>query len=123
VSRAASERRNRSSIYTGPAVCAAPKLRIHLPVLSRYGAITTSLPPAVSSAQTYWMCADPTRSIDQVLAVNLSERFLARIWDDVEVVARVDLAEVNPRETPCIIALCRKPKLTMAKLWPRIRPW
>ena len=81
------------------------------------------LPPAVSRAKTYWMWADTERSIDHVVAVNLPVNRLEEIWDEVEVVKEVELADVNPWQTPFRIAICRKPKLTMAKLWPQVRPW
>ena len=81
------------------------------------------LPPAVSFAKTYWMWGYPEGPFDQVVAVNLRVGLLEQIWEEVEVVESVDLPNVNPWETPFEIAICRKPKLTMEKLWPQVRPW
>jgi hypothetical protein len=81
------------------------------------------LPPAVSWAQTNWMWADPDRSIDHVVAVNLRVELLEQIWEEVEVVREVELENVNPWQTPFIVAVCRDPKLSMADLWPQVRPW
>jgi hypothetical protein len=81
------------------------------------------LPPATSYSDTYWMWADSDASIDTVIAVNHRVELLEQIWEEVEVVKSVELADVNPWQTPFEIAICRKPKMPMAKLWPQLRPW
>jgi hypothetical protein len=83
----------------------------------------TGLPHAVSIAQTYWMWGYPEGPIDTVIAVNYDTDFLTQIWEEVEVVKTVELKNVNPWQTPFEIALCRKPKISIDKVWPQVRPW
>jgi 4-amino-4-deoxy-L-arabinose transferase-like glycosyltransferase len=81
------------------------------------------LPPAVSFAQTYWMWGYPEGPIDTVIGVNYDVDFLTQIWEEVEVVKSVDLANVNPWQTPFEVTICRKPKIAMEVVWPQVRPW
>ena len=82
------------------------------------------LPPAVSWAQTNWMWADTSRSLDVVVDRQpAASSLLEQIWEEVEVVSSIELPDVNPWQTPFQIAICRKPKMTMEALWPQVRPW
>ena len=44
-------------------------------------------------------------------------------WEEVDVVRSVELENVNPWQTPFVIAVFSKPRLTMAELWRQVRPW
>ena len=81
------------------------------------------LPRAVSLSKTYWMWGLPEGPIDTVVAVGFPAEVLDQIWDDVELVRSVELANVNPWQTPFVVAICREPKLSLDELWSRNRPW
>jgi hypothetical protein len=81
------------------------------------------LPRAVSLAQTYWMWGLPQGPIDAVIAVGYQTETLERIWEEVELVRSVELANVNPWSTPFQVAICRKPRIPLEDLWARNRPW
>ncbi|HXV78096.1 MAG TPA: glycosyltransferase family 39 protein [Candidatus Polarisedimenticolaceae bacterium] len=81
------------------------------------------LPDAVSLAENYWMWGLPEGPIDTVIALGFSAETLDRVFETVEVVREVDLDDVNPDSTPFRIAICREPKLPLAELWARNRPW
>jgi hypothetical protein len=81
------------------------------------------LPPVVSWGKTNWMWADPSRSLDRVVAFGVNPDLLEQIFEEVEIVRSLDLEQVSPWDRPFRIAICRKPRLTMAKLWPQLRPW
>ena len=34
----------------------------------------------------------------------------------------LELENVNPCDTPFVVSVCRKPKLTVEELWPQLRP-
>jgi hypothetical protein len=81
------------------------------------------LPNAVSFTQTYWMWGYPEDAVDTVIGVGFSTEFLDQIYDEVEVAASVELEDVNPYETPFVVTICRKPKISMEEVWPQVRPW
>jgi hypothetical protein len=81
------------------------------------------LPAAVSLDQTYWMWGLPGHDIETVLSVGYPQEALERIWSEVNVLDEVELENVNPYETPMIIARCRESVVTLEELWKRNRPW
>jgi hypothetical protein len=81
------------------------------------------LPCATSFAQSYWLWGYPEGPIEIVIGVNHDVDFLTQIWEEVEVVRSVELAHVNPRQTPFEVTVCRKPKIPMERVWPQVRPW
>ncbi len=81
------------------------------------------LPRSVCLDQTYWMWGLPEGPIDTVITSGFGTETLERIWDEVEVVRSVELENVNPSQTPHVVAICRKPKIPLDDLWARNRPW
>jgi hypothetical protein len=81
------------------------------------------LPRSVCHDQTYWMWGLPEGPIDTVITSGFGTETLERIWDEVEVVRSVELENVNPSQTPHVVAICRKPKIPLDDLWARNRPW
>ena len=81
------------------------------------------LPQATSFAQTYWMWGYPEGQIDTVIGINFSPEFLTQVWEEVTVVKSVELENVNPWSNPFEVTICRKPKITIERVWPQVRPW
>jgi len=81
------------------------------------------LPQAVSFDQSYWLWGYPDSPVETVIGVGFSLEFLEQIYEEVEVAASVELENVNPHQTPFVVTLCRRPKITMDEIWPQVRPW
>jgi hypothetical protein len=81
------------------------------------------LPKAVSGHLTYYLWGLPEGPIQTVLAVYIPRKVLLEYFDEVEVGARVDLDNVNPYERRSGVLICRKPKVDLHTVWPRLRSW
>jgi 4-amino-4-deoxy-L-arabinose transferase-like glycosyltransferase len=81
------------------------------------------LPRASSLSQTYWIWGLPKDPIETVIAVDFGKETLERIFDEVEVVREIELADVNPSDTPFVVARCRQPKIALEELWALNRSW
>jgi len=81
------------------------------------------LPRAVSFTQTYWVWGYGGEEPGTVIGVGFDPEFLSQIWEEVEVLKSLEIEHANPWQNPYEITVCRKPKLTMAKVWPQVRPW
>jgi hypothetical protein len=84
---------------------------------------SAGLPRAVAFDQSYWLWGYPDDPVETVIGVGFSVEFLEQIYEEIDVAASVDLENVNPYQTPFIVTICRKPKITMEKIWPQVRPW
>ena len=81
------------------------------------------LPKAVSGHMTYYLWGLPEGPIETVLAVYIPRRTLLEYFGEVEVGALVDLDNVNLDERRFGVLICRKPKVDMHTVWPRLRRW
>jgi hypothetical protein len=81
------------------------------------------LPQAVSFDQSYWLWGYPDGPVETVIGVGFSLEFLEQIYEEIEVAASVELENVNPDQTPFVVTICRRPKITMDQIWPQVRPW
>ena len=80
------------------------------------------LPGAVSRDNSYYLWKVPPH-LDLVLAAGVSRRFLDQVFEEIEEAASVELENVNPWDSPFVVSVCRKPRLTVEELWPQLRPW
>jgi len=81
------------------------------------------LPKAVSLANSYWMWGLPERPIDTVLAAGFSQETLERVFAEVEIVERVELAQVDPDNREFLVAACSAPRRPLPEIWARNRPY
>ena len=81
------------------------------------------LPDSVSLAYTYWLWGVPDGLVDTVIGVGLGPVSLAAAYEEVTVAAEVELAHVNPWQTPFVVTIWRKPKVTLEDVWASNRPW
>lgn len=81
------------------------------------------LPRASSLSLSYWLWGLPQGRIDTVLTAGFSPATLERIFDEIEIVERVELEHVGPDDREFVVAACRRPKRPLEKIWERNRPW
>jgi hypothetical protein len=82
------------------------------------------LPKAVSGHMTYYLWGLPEKPITTVIVANApSEKQLSEMFGDVTVGARTTLEHVNPWERQFTAAICRKPKMDIHELWPKLKNW
>jgi hypothetical protein len=81
------------------------------------------LPRATSLANSYWLWGPPKHASDTVLTAGFDAETLARIFEEVEILERVELEHVDPGNRQFIVAACRKPRRSLAEIWARNRPW
>jgi hypothetical protein len=81
------------------------------------------LPRASSLSLSYWRWGLPQGRIDTVLAAGFSQATLERIFDEIEILERVELEHVSPYDREFLVAACRRPKRPLDEIWKRNRPW
>ncbi len=79
------------------------------------------LPGASSGHMTYYLWGLPKGPIDTVLAIFIRGSELREYFDEVSVGAQADLENVLPRERRFTVLICRKPKVDLHSVWPRMR--
>ena len=81
------------------------------------------LPRASSLAMTYWIWGLPKEPFDTVIGIGFPPEVMEKIFNQVQVMAKVELKNVNPWETPFYVTVCRDPKVPLEKVWLKNRPW
>jgi hypothetical protein len=81
------------------------------------------LPPPRSGDMSYYLWGWGGKEPDTVLTVGISQETLDQIFEEVTVVSTFSHPHVNPWRNGTLIAIGRKPKLTMEALWPQIKDW
>jgi 4-amino-4-deoxy-L-arabinose transferase-like glycosyltransferase len=81
------------------------------------------LPHAYSLNLSYWLWGPPTEPYDTVIGVGFRPETMEKIFNRVEVAAKVDLENVNSWETPFYVIVGRDPKVSLEAIWPKNRPW
>jgi hypothetical protein len=87
--------------------------------IERYG---TNLPTPYSGHVTWWWWRTPPEDTTTVLAVGFSESYLARFFNDLEVVGRLDNGlDVDTEEQGHLLIIARGPKQPLPAMWPSLR--
>ncbi len=81
------------------------------------------LPNAVSNSMTYYLWGPGDKNPEIVIAVGVGRDFLEQVFEEIEDTPIVKLEHVNPGDREFHIRICRKPKISIQKLWPQLRPW
>ena len=81
------------------------------------------LPSAYSPHLSYHLWGPPPSSARTVVAAGIRTEDLAILFEEVAVAAEVDIPNVNPWERRFTVLICRRPKVDLQALWPRIRQW
>jgi 4-amino-4-deoxy-L-arabinose transferase-like glycosyltransferase len=81
------------------------------------------LPHAYSLNLSYWLWGPPKEPYDTVIGVGFGPETMAKLFNRVDVAAKVDLKNVNSWETPFYVTIGRDPKFSLAAIWPKNRPW
>jgi Dolichyl-phosphate-mannose-protein mannosyltransferase len=87
--------------------------------IERYG---TNLPTPYSGHVTWWWWRTPPEDTTTVLAVGFSESYLARFFNDLEVVGRLDNGlDVDTEDQGHLLIIARGPKQPLPAMWPSLR--
>ncbi|MCK4890990.1 MAG: glycosyltransferase family 39 protein [Candidatus Aminicenantes bacterium] len=84
----------------------------------RYG-----LPKACSLSMTYWLWGFPDKAINKVIGAGFKPETMKKLFNNVEIVAEIELKNANPWQTPFPVTICSGPKPSLANIWERNRPW
>jgi hypothetical protein len=79
------------------------------------------LPPVTSGHMSYALWGPAARAPEVVIAYGLPRETLDAMFDDVAVVDRIDHPLAHPWERDLPVYLCRRPKKTLAEVWPSLR--
>jgi hypothetical protein len=79
------------------------------------------LPHAISGHNSYWLWGYRPFSGDVLIVVGGDEEDHAKVYDDVRRVDQTDEPLARPDEQDQGIFVCRKPRATLAEIWPRVR--
>jgi hypothetical protein len=78
------------------------------------------LPGAISNHMSYWIWGPGNHTGNVVIAIGSKRQDLEQEWSSVELAATLDTRYSPPNERVTIF-LCRKPRLPLPQLWPRIK--
>jgi hypothetical protein len=81
------------------------------------------LPHAYSLDLSCWLWGPPKEPYDTVIGVGFGPETMEKIFNRVEVAAKVDLKNVNSWQTPFYVTVGRNPKVSLEAIWPKNRPW
>ncbi|MGD0339647.1 MAG: glycosyltransferase family 39 protein [Bacteroidota bacterium] len=81
------------------------------------------LPKAVSGHMTYYLWGFPQKPITTVIVADAPIEKLKTMFDDVIIASQTTLKNVNPWEQQFYVAICRKPKVGLHELWPKLKNW
>ena len=84
----------------------------------RYG-----LPKAISAHQNYFLWGPRGYTGDCLIVMNDDRETLQTIFEDVRQVGVVYHPLAMPYENDKPVHLCRRPKIPLAQLWPKIKTW
>jgi hypothetical protein len=80
-----------------------------------------SLPKAISSENNYWIWGPGNKPGEIGLMIGGNREEYKAIYEQVEVVARLHNKYARSHEANLPIYLCRRPKMTLQQIWPRIK--
>jgi hypothetical protein len=109
------EAERRQAVIFGPGYGNAGAVDLFGPALG--------LPGATSLSQTYYLWGLPDHPIETVIGMGWSRETMERIFEEVEVVAEVELENVDPGERQFLVTLGRKPIEPLHEIWRDNRPW
>lgn len=81
------------------------------------------LPRAISGHNSYYLWGPGEATTDVVIVIGDEREVLEEIFEDVQEAGVTDHPYARPDEVGLTIWICRKPRLTMETLWPRIRSY
>jgi hypothetical protein len=81
-----------------------------------------ALPPAISTAGTYWQFGPGKRSGEVLVTIGIEAGQLRQFYDSVETVATVNEPWVVPEERDLEINVARGPRMSLQAAWPSIGP-
>jgi Dolichyl-phosphate-mannose-protein mannosyltransferase len=79
------------------------------------------LPNAISSHNNYWIWGPGDKPGDVLLVVGGSLEGYEKMYNEVEQVATIKNEYAMPYETNLPVYLCRKPKVPLQQVWPRLK--
>jgi hypothetical protein len=79
------------------------------------------LPHAISSHNSYWIWGPGEKPGEVLIVVGGDPKDYQNMYDDVQQAATVICEYARPFETNLPVYLCRRPKVTLQQVWPRIK--
>ena len=79
------------------------------------------LPPAISGHNNYYLWGPQGRDGSVVIVLGGDLKKLQELYGDVQVAGRIDTAYAMPYETNLPIYVLRRPKVSLAALWPTLK--
>jgi hypothetical protein len=79
------------------------------------------LPSAISGHNQYGYWGPRGYSGDVVVSIGFTQEFLQESFDDVQLALTVSPLHAMPEETNLHVYICRKPKASLAAMWPRFK--
>jgi hypothetical protein len=79
------------------------------------------LPHAISSHNSYWIWGPGEKPGEVLIVVGGDPKDYHNMYDDVQQAATVICEYARPFETNLPVYLCRRPKVTLQQVWPRIK--
>jgi hypothetical protein len=79
------------------------------------------LPNAISSHNSYWMWGPGDKPGEVLIVVGGNPKDYYAMYEDVEQAAMVNCEYAVPFETDLPVYLCRRPKMTLQQVWPRLK--
>jgi hypothetical protein len=81
------------------------------------------LPPTRSGDMSFYLWGWGGFEPEAVVAVGISRETLDVMFEEVEIIGEFSHPNVNPWRNGLLVAVGRKPNLTMEALWPQIKEW
>jgi hypothetical protein len=79
------------------------------------------LPNAISSHNSYWIWGPGDKPGEVLIAVGGTAKDYQAMYEDVEQAATITCEYAMPYETDLPVFLCRRPKMTLQQVWPRLK--
>jgi hypothetical protein len=79
------------------------------------------LPHAISTHNSYWIWGPGEKPGEVLIVVGGNPKDYRAMYDDVQQAATVISEYAMPYETNLPVYLCRRPKMTLQQVWPRLR--
>jgi hypothetical protein len=79
------------------------------------------LPPALSAHNSYFLWGPGDWDGEVLIVIDDDRETLLGLFEEVELAGRTDCTDCMPYEDDLPIWVCRRLKLPVAELWPRIK--
>jgi len=79
------------------------------------------IPNAISTHNSYWIWGPGDKPGEVLIAVGGNAKDYQAMYDDVEQAATITCEYAMPYETDLPVYLCRRPKMTLQQVWPRLK--